>query len=430
LSKVSALEVIARNTAFQFKGQSLDVCEVARKLGVSHVLEGSVRKAGNRVRITAQLVDGSTGGHVWADRYDRDLTDIFAIQDEISKAIAAALELRLLPEEKKAIEQRGTRSADAYNLYLMARQYWITGTLGSRQRDDLIARICRRVVEIDPNYARAWALLALAQSELRFRHWKMDEDALASADRAQSLDVDIAEVHSVRARYLAEEGRYDEATAEVEDALRLGPDSWEVNKDAARFFFRQGRMADALFHFNKAASLMDMDTNSPMMAMSCSRGLGDETGLKQAAETTIGRTEKALLYDQGNAMLWSNGAAALASLGQAERAKEWVERALLIEPENRLVSYNGACTATFLEDRETAIRLIAHYLAGCSGHELRHVDSDPDLAPIRDDPRYKKMFAEAQARVASSQGATGGAVDGTALPPGISCDATLQQPRS
>ena len=111
------MEVIARNTAFTFKGQSVDVCDVARKLGVSHVLEGSVRKAGNRVRITAQLIDGATGGHVWADRYDRDLTDIFAIQDEISKAIVEALKIKLLPQEKKALEQRGTSSAEAYNLF-------------------------------------------------------------------------------------------------------------------------------------------------------------------------------------------------------------------------------------------------------------------------------------------------------------------------
>jgi adenylate cyclase len=121
LSKISALEVIARNTAFTFKGQSVNVCDAARKLGVTHVLEGSVRKAGDRVRITAQLIDGATGGHVWADRYDRDLTDIFTIQDEISKAIVEALKVKLLPEEKKAIEKRGTQNAEAYNLYLLAR---------------------------------------------------------------------------------------------------------------------------------------------------------------------------------------------------------------------------------------------------------------------------------------------------------------------
>jgi TolB-like protein len=121
LSKISALWVAARNTAFTFKGRNVDVLQVARQLKASHVLEGSVRKSGRRVRITAQLVDGASGGHVWAERYDRDLDDIFAVQDQISEAIVAALKLKLLPEEKKAIEQRGTTNPEAYKLYLMAR---------------------------------------------------------------------------------------------------------------------------------------------------------------------------------------------------------------------------------------------------------------------------------------------------------------------
>src|SRR6185369_16247149 len=144
LSKVSALAVTARNTAFTFKGKSVNVCDVAAKLGVSHVLEGSVRKAGNRVRITAQLIDGSSGEHVWAERYDRDLTDIFAIQDEISQAIVDALKVRLLPQEKQAIEARGTSNAEAYNLYLMARQYWIDGDFGESGRERRVIRICER----------------------------------------------------------------------------------------------------------------------------------------------------------------------------------------------------------------------------------------------------------------------------------------------
>ena len=123
--------------------------QVARQLKVSHVLEGSVRKAGGRVRITAQLVDGATGGHIWAERYDRDLNDIFALQDEISQAIVAALKLKLLPEEKKAIEQRGTTNPEAYKLYLMARQYSITGNFGSARRSEAIIRLCRRAIEID-----------------------------------------------------------------------------------------------------------------------------------------------------------------------------------------------------------------------------------------------------------------------------------------
>ena len=127
-----------------------------------------MRKVGNQVRITAQLIDGRSGGHVWADRYDRDLTDIFTIQDEISKAIVAALKLKLLPEEKKAIEQRGTTNAEAYNLYLLARQYWVTGNHGDMRREERVMRICGRAVEIDPYYAQAWALLAIAQSSLRY----------------------------------------------------------------------------------------------------------------------------------------------------------------------------------------------------------------------------------------------------------------------
>src|SRR6202140_4256928 len=130
LSKVSALWVAARNTSFSFKGKHADAPQIARQLKVSHLLEGSVRKAGGRVRITAQLIDGATGGHIWAERYDRDLSDIFALQDEISQAIVAALKLKLLPEEKQAIERRGTESVEAYDLYLMARQYLVVGNRG------------------------------------------------------------------------------------------------------------------------------------------------------------------------------------------------------------------------------------------------------------------------------------------------------------
>ena len=152
LSKVSALSVVARNTAFTFKGE---VRDVARELGVSHVLEGSVRKAGDRVRITAQLIDGAAGDHIWAERYDRDLTDIFALQDEISMAIVTALKLKLLPQEMQAIAHRGTESVEAYDLYLVARSHYLTGNYGDPRRDEAIERLCRRAVEIDPGYAQA-----------------------------------------------------------------------------------------------------------------------------------------------------------------------------------------------------------------------------------------------------------------------------------
>jgi adenylate cyclase len=233
LSKVSALLVIARNTAFTFKGKVMDVKEVARALDVTHVMEGSVRKAGDRVRITAQLIDAATGGHVWADRYDRDLTDIFAIQDEISKAIVAALRVRLLPDEKKAIEARGTASVDAYNLYLMARQQWTDGSLGDVRRQETIVRICKQALSFDPNYAQAWALMALAQSQLRFWHG-MEVDPEAAAARALSINPDLAEAHCVKAHLLEEQGKKAEATAEIETAVRLDSDYSEEFGVAAR----------------------------------------------------------------------------------------------------------------------------------------------------------------------------------------------------
>ncbi len=173
LSKVSALSVVARNTAFTFKGKSLKIPQVARELSVSHVLEGSVRKSGGRVRITAQLIDGAAGDHVWAERYDRNLDDIFALQDEISQAIVSALKLVLLPEEKKAIEHRGTDNVEAYNLYLMARQNFATGNNGDIRRDETVIRLCTRATEIDPSYARAWALMAMAQNSLRYQFAKV-----------------------------------------------------------------------------------------------------------------------------------------------------------------------------------------------------------------------------------------------------------------
>ncbi len=204
LSKVSALAVTSRNSAFVFKGKHVDVPKVARELKVSHVLEGSVRRAGGRVRITAQLVDGSSNDHVWAERYDRDLNDIFALQDEISEAIVKALKLKLLPEEKKAIEQRGTENVEAYNLYLMARQLYVTGHEGDARRGEAIIRLCARATEIDPGYARAWALMALGQIILRFAIGRGDDDGLLAAERALALDANLAEAHAAKARILAD----------------------------------------------------------------------------------------------------------------------------------------------------------------------------------------------------------------------------------
>jgi adenylate cyclase len=406
LSKVSALSIVARNTAFTFKGKTLDVGELARQLNVSHVLEGSIRKSGDRVRINAQLINGEAGDHVWADRYDRDLTDIFAIQDEISKAIVSALRLKLLPKEKKAIEQRGTSSVEAYNLYLMARQHWISGNDGDVRRDEVVVRISRQATDIDPGYAKAWALIALAQAEMRFRHSR-DEDALASAERALELDPNLPEALCVKARYLADEdGKFDEADQRIQTALRQDPDSWEVNKEAARLLNRSGKMREAIPYFEKAASLVDTDYHSSGMLQTCYAAVGDDQGLKRAAQMTLERTERVLAQDPSTGSALGFGAVALAALGEGERAKEWVRRALLMDPDNLTMRWNLVCALSrYLDDKDAAIALLATFIDRVPPAMVKYIRLDTDLDPLRGDPRFEDFAVQAEGRVAGIKAA-------------------------
>jgi adenylate cyclase len=400
LSKVSALSVVARNTAFTLKGQTIDVKQVAKTLGVDHVLEGSVRKAGNRVRITAQLIDGEAGDHHWADRYDRDLTDIFAIQDEISKEIVRALRLKLMPEEEQAIESRGTDSAQAYNLYLMARQQWTWGSWGNSRRDEIIMRICKQAVSMDPDYAQAWALMALAQAELLYWHGK-DEDPLPAAERALDINPRLAEPYCVKVRYLEQHGRHEEADKELTQALRLGGESWEVNREAARLMFRRDRMGDAIRYFEKASQLMDTDFHSCLMLQTCYQGTGDEEATMNAARRTLDRAEAALSKDPTNGAALSAGASSLIMLGDVERGKDWVERALLLDPDNLLVRYNAACALTFRRaDLEGALDLLEIYFERLeSPGNIHHSEIDPDMNAVRDHPRFKAMMSGARKRL-------------------------------
>ncbi len=408
LSKVSALEVCARNTAFTFKGKSVKVPDVARELGVSHVLEGSVRKAGGRVRITAQLIDGATGNHLWAERYDRELTDIFALQDEISEAIVKALKLKLLPEEKKAIEQRGTDNVDAYNLFLMARSYWLTGNQGDPRRDEGIERLCLRAVDIDPGYAQAWALLAVAQYNLQRSHGRTGDGGQAALERALALNPDLAEARAIKAVRLSHAGRHEEAAAEIAVALRLDPESFEVNLRAGRISYDQGRLEDAALHYEKAVALAETDLTAPFMLISCYTVLGDGASTRRVARTALERAEKAVAQDRSNGSAMETGVGALAALGETERAKDWMNRALLIDPDNLNIRYNFACAlATSLGDLDAALGMLGPVLERDPGGNIGSAKTDPDFHGLRDDPRFQKMLAEAQARVAEAKPAEG-----------------------
>src|SRR5438045_2611669 len=224
LSKISSLFVVARNTAFTYKGKPRNVQQVGQELGVQFLLEGSVRKAGLRVRVTGQLVSTEDGDHVWAERFDRDLTDIFSIQDEITHAIVEQLKVKLLPQERNSIEQTPTDNVEAYTYYLRGRQFL---QRHSKSNYQLARRMFAKAVELDPLYARAYAGIADCDSFL-FLHYHLEagiDSILATSAKALGLDDKLAEAHASRGLALSLGQRQEEAMAEFEEAIALNPNS-------------------------------------------------------------------------------------------------------------------------------------------------------------------------------------------------------------
>jgi adenylate cyclase len=397
LSKVSALSIVSRNTSFTYKGKAANVAQAARALGVNHVLEGSVRKAGNRVRITAQLIRASDDSHLWAERYDRDLSDIFALQDEISKAIVAALRLKLLPSEKKAIESRSTTNAEAYKYYLMARQFRASG---NSRHYPLIVRLCRRAIEIDPGYARAWALLAIGQTLLDL-DGGTQEDATQATEKALALDPDVAEGHVARIRLLMSAGRYQEAKATVDRALQLDPDSYDVHAAVARYHIATRQYDKAIEHLTRAASIVETDFWAFGMAVSCYEAKGDSDGARAAARQTMERVEKRVAAEPDNGNALGFGVGALVRLGERERALEWAERALILDPDNRNLRYNMACAMVQLREFDRALTLLEPICTSTNRQGFEWFKVDSDLDPLRDDSRFKALIERTQARLDS-----------------------------
>ena len=359
----------------------MDVGEVARRLKVGHIVEGTVRKAGGRVRITAQLIDASKDSHVWAERYDRDLIDIFALQDEISQAIVAALKVKLLPTEKAAIEIRSTKDPEAYQLYLMARHYQ---TMRSARNLEIALRFCRRALEIDPDYARAWALVALCQAYMHFRG-RSEESGLSAAEKALSLDPMLAEAHAAKGRVLAELGRYDEALVAHQESLRLDSDSFDVRHNFGATCFQLGHHEAAIEHFERASRLLEADyTSCGFVAAACA-ALGRHVERNVAARRALERVEKEIALRPDNGSAIAHGVLALARLGEKERAAEWASRALTIEPDEVVVQIYLACASTQMNELDRALDLLEFFLPKMSPDFINWIKQDTGCAtnPVR-----------------------------------------------
>ena len=266
LSKVSGMFVIARNSSFKYKGKSVDVRTVARDLGVRHILEGSVRKAGTRVRITAQLIDGNTGNHVWAERFDRELNDIFAVQDEVSRKVVSALAVTLTADEKQRLGRAPTANMAAYELFLQAK--YLRSKPGDRDRLLNRRRIYKRVIELDPGFSGGYAGLSGTYSlAVRFGHSPdRRADARTSfelARKAMELDDGSELSHTALANAHLAQRRAGEAIALLTKALALFPNSAAIHFQLGTIYGFAGAGEDGVTHLRKSIRLNPNDVTGP-----------------------------------------------------------------------------------------------------------------------------------------------------------------------
>ena len=401
LGKVSALSIVARNMAFSFKGAKGGVGEIGRQTKAAYVLAGSVRKAGARVRITAQLVNAANEAQVWGERYDRDLNDIFALQDEISRAIVAALKLTLLPEEKRALEQRATTNVKAYKFYLMARQFSV---MGNERHQEIIVRLCKRAVELDPSYAAPWATMAIAQWDMH-RRSACEEDGQEAAHQAMRLDPRLADAHAALGAAHQGQGRYEIGLKACESALQLDPNSYEGNRIAGMCSMALRRYDDAIRYFEAAATVVDTEFTAASFAPQCYEAKGDAAGAVVASRRALTRIEAVIAAEPDHGRALGYGAGLLASLGEADRAKEWIERGTLLDPDNTILHFNFVCALTRLREFEAAIDLLSNVIDKGSQGWLTWLDSDTDFDPLRSHPRFIEIVQQAKARFALQEAA-------------------------
>ena len=393
LTKIQTLDVVSRGSAFAFKQRSEDVSEIGKKLNVRTVLEGSVRKAGNRLRITAQLIDVGTRNYLWSERYDREMADVFEIQDEIATNIVNALKLVLTPHEEAAIKKVPTQSVRAYEYYLRGRQ------LFHQRRGvtlDAAEDMYRRAIALDPSYALAYAGLADC-SVFRAQDQGGGEEAVAQADaaskRALELDPNSAEAHSSRGLTLGHQHMYDEARKEFEEAMRLDPTFYEAPYFFGRLLQSNGKLDEAATMYERAVSIRPDEYQTLSYLAMAYQSLGDEQKTREASQRMVKAAERAISINPGDARALYLGAINLERIGEPERAQEWAARALRLDPNHPVMLYNLACFHSVAGRVDVAIDHVERALDLGFLHREWYL-TDSDLANVRDLPRFRELIAK------------------------------------
>lgn len=385
LTRIPNLRVASRTSTFSLKNKDIDLKDAAQKLQVAHILEGSVRKSGNRVRITAQLIEVETDSHLWSDTYDRELDDIFAIQDDIAARVLEALQCRLGAEQ---LPDPTTQNPKAYEYFLRGRGYAISGSERDRE---LSVEMFQKAVDLDPGFIRAWIHLAeecalIANFFSKDEKWRRLADQ--AADKAMQLAPDQAESFLAQGHAHAASERFAEAARALQKAVDLDPTGGRAYHYLARAHYHQGHTEQALENFDKATEYDPDDYESPLLACTIYLSVKHNDGARRTAEIGVERAERILKDYPDNQRAYYLGSAGLFVLEQHDRAKEWAERALTINPDDSATRYNSACFFVKYGDIDRALDCLENSVQSRTWFE-----NDPDLDPLRDHPRFKTIVA-------------------------------------
>ena len=391
LTQVAALSVAARTSAFAFKGRHEDIGEIGRKLKVGTILEGSVRKAGNRLRVTAQLIKVADGYHLWSERYDRQLEDVFAVQDEIAEAITRELRVRLTEGEKPVRKKAPTSDVRAYEYYLRGRQ-----RVHEMSKSSLEAarRLFDRAIDIDPEYALAHTGITDCSSFL-YMYYDASranlEAAETSSRRALELDPDSAQAHASAGLALSLTRQFDAAEREFETALRLDPRLFEAHYFYARCLMVQGKYEGTLEHYRQAWAIRPEDYQSRTLAVDVLKALGREdemaAALQQAKNAVLRHLE---LYPDELRALYL-GATVLDRLGEHDAAEKMAARAMAAGPSDPSVLYNLGCFYALRKDTEAALRCLEGAVDNGFG-QREWFEHDSDLVDLHQEPRFRALL--------------------------------------
>ncbi len=392
LSKLEGVKVFSRSAVYAYRDKHQTSTEVGQQLGASHVLEGSLRRAGSQLRITGRLVETRTGHAIWAERYDRKMEDVFAIQDEIAQNIAKALEVMLV-EQKSPSRPRKEENPDvrAYDYYLKGRQYFHQFR---RQGFEMARQMFARAIVLDARFARAYAGVADCSSYIYLFFDGSEanmEEADVSSLKAVELDPDLAEAHVARALAVSLRRDYDEADREFELAIELNPSLYEAYFFRARTYYTQGRLEEAVEQFAKACEVNPEEYQAPLLMGQAQKALGraEEAHGLYARALEIIRRHLELHPDDPRALYL--GAAALVDTGEPIKAALWLERALAIDPDDPGVLYNVACGYAELGETERAIDCLERGMRSASPSWMAWAENDPDLRSLRQHPRYQAL---------------------------------------